>query len=216
MVVRNMARIIKSQESNGNGIFSYERNILETAQTDSAGYVDPASILAEARAEAEEKVREAFAEGLERGCKAGLKKFEDSVGEAEHVLKIAGEELKAARQAYLDDMEPRLAELASAIAAKILGREAEIGQDLVRNCARTALESIVDLERVTLKVNPGDLDAIREHKVKLLDDFDGLGQLEIVADESIDPGGCVAVSDRLHVDAQWEIQIQQILEQLAL
>ncbi len=210
-----MARIIKSQESEGNGVSSYERDILETTEASSARYVDPASILAEARAEAEEKVREAFAEGLERGRKAGLKKFEDSVGEAEQVLKTAGEELKSARQAYLDDMEPRLAQLASAIAAKILGREAEIGEDLVRNCARTALESIVDLERVTLKVNPGDLDAIREHKVKLLDEFDGLGQLEIVADESIEPGGCIAVSDRLHVDAQWETQIQQILEKLA-
>ncbi|MCH7960366.1 MAG: hypothetical protein IID08_09550 [Candidatus Hydrogenedentes bacterium] len=210
-----MARIIKPQESNGSEIFSYERELLETTETDSAGYVDPASILAEARAEAEEKVRAAFAEGLERGRKAGLKKFEDSVGEAEQVLKVAGEELKAARQAYLDDMEPRLAQLASAIAAKILGREAEIGQDLVKKCARTALESIIDLERVTLKVNPGDLNAIREHKVQLLDDFDGLGQLEIVADESVDPGGCIAVSDRLHVDAQWEMQIQQILEQLA-
>lgn len=209
-----MARIIKWQESNGNEISSYEHSTLETTEADSSRYIDPASILADARAEAEEKVREAFAEGLERGRKAGLKKFEDSVGEAEQVLKVAGEELKAARQSYLDDLEPRLAELASAIAAKILGREAEIGQDLVKSCARSALESIVDLERVTLKVNPGDLDAIRNHKVKLLDEFDGLGQLEIVADESIDPGGCVAVSDRLHVDAQWEMQIQQILEQL--
>ena len=210
-----MARIIKSHESNGNTISPYERSILETTETASARYVDPASILADARAEAEEKVREAFAEGLERGHKAGLKKFEDSVGEAGQVLKIAGEELKAARQAYLDDMEPRLAQLASAIAAKILGREAELGEDLVKNCARTALEFVVDLERVTLKVNPGDLDAIREHKVKLLDEFDGLGRLEIVADESIEPGGCIAVSDRLHVDAQWETQIKQILDRLA-
>lgn len=188
---------------------------METSETDSARYVDPASILAEARTEAEEKVRAAFAEGLARGHKAGLEKFEDSVGEAEQVLKAAGEELKAARQAYLDDMEPRLAQLASAIAAKILGREAELGEDLVKNCARTALEFVVDQERVTLRVNPGDLNAIREHKVKLLDEFDGLGRLEIVADESVEPGGCIAVSDRLHVDAQWETQIKQILDRIA-
>lgn len=210
-----MARIIKPHETNGTTISSYERSILETGKTGSTRYVDPASILADARSEAEEKVRQAFAEGLERGHQAGLKKFEDSVGEAEQVLKAAGEELKAARKAYLDDMEPRLAQLASAIAAKILGREAELGEDLVKNCARTALESVVDLERVTLKVNPGDLEAIRGHKVKLLDEFDGLGRLEIVADESIEPGGCVAVSDRLHVDAQWEAQIKLILEQLS-
>lgn len=210
-----MARIIKPHEANGTTISSYERSILETGKTGSTRYVDPASILADARSEAEEKVRQAFAEGLERGHQAGLKKFEDSVGEAEQVLKAAGEELKAARKAYLDDMEPRLAQLASAIAAKILGREAELGEDLVKNCARTALESVVDLERVTLKVNPGDLEAIRGHKVKLLDEFDGLGRLEIVADESIEPGGCVAVSDRLHVDAQWEAQIKLILEQLS-
>ncbi len=215
--LRLMSRIIKPSEVREGSVNSYERDALEAIvpeHFEGKDYVDPAVILAEAREEAERKVREAFEEGIRRGMKSGQEKFNASVGEAEQVLNTAADALKAARNEFLEGLEPRLVQLATAIAEHILKREAELSHDLVKSTTRAALEHIIDQERVVLRVNPADLDVIRKHRITLLDEFDGIKQLDVVADESIESGGCVATSEQLHVDAQIETQIQKILEKL--
>lgn len=213
-----MSRIIRSSDMQNDGVAAYEHDALEPIVPEHPGgkdYVDPAAILAEAREKAEQKVREAYEEGMHRGTEAGREKFNASVAEAEKLLNNAAEALKDARIGFLDSLEPQIVELAIAIAAQILKREAEESPDLLRSTARAALERILDEEQVTLRVNPVDLDALREHRIELLHQFDGISRLDIVGDESIESGGCIATSETLHVDAQIQTQLEKILERLA-
>lgn len=210
-----MTKVIKSVEIRQESIAEYERDALEAiGPFGGADSIDPATVLAEARVEAERKVTEAYTEGMRRGTAAGQKRFDESVAEAEQLLKVASEAMQAERIAFMESMETQVIALAYSIAEHILRREASVSRELVETTARTALERLVDQEQVTLRVNPDDLKVLQEKQVTLLEDFQGLKQLEVIPDEDVAPGGCVAVTARLVVDAQLQSQLDRICSQL--
>ncbi len=214
-----MVRIIKTvDDRNTQQVGEFQRDVLEmldSNQTTGLSYVDPAIILAEARVEAESKVREAFEEGMKRGQIAGEEQFQQTVGHAAELLLAATEALQNAREEFLTGLEPQVVELASMIAAKVLAREASIDPELVRSTARQALNRIVGEERVTLQVNPNDLAVLREYRVTLLEEFEGIETLEIVGDDGIESGGCIALTEKICIDASLTAQISEIMDHLA-
>lgn len=210
-----MTKVIKSIEAKQDSVAEYERGALEAiGPFGGADSIDPATVLAEARAEAERKVKEAYAEGMRRGTAAGQERFDTSVARAEDLLKSAGETMQVERAAFLESLETQVVDLAYSIAEHVLRREASVSRDLVESTARTALERLLDQEQVTLRVNPDDLKVLQEKQVTLLEDFPGLKQLEVIPDEEIAPGGCVATTQRLVVDAQLQSQLDRICSQL--
>lgn len=203
-------------EHQGN-IVAYEHTALEYVGSDPLGgsdYIDPAQVIADAREEAERKVQEAYAEGLRRGMAAGEEKFNEKVGEAAQVLHNASQALQEARQAFLASVEPQVVALAGTITRRILEREAKISEDVVTTVTRAALELLLDQEHLSLRVNPADLEVIRARRITLLEEFENIKRLDIVPDDQIELGGCIAESHRLHVDAQLSLQVEQVMGQL--
>ncbi len=176
--------------------------------------VDPAAVLAEARAEAVRVVQEAYAEGYRRGVEAGQAEFAESVGQAAQALISAGQALVQARETFLGALEPQVASLAHAIAARILRREAQVNPELLQITVRAALGNLIEREQVTLHVNPQDLDVLKAQQVTLLEEFDGIEHLAIVPDPSVESGGCMADTASLHVDATLNAQLDRILNAL--
>ena len=208
-----MPRIIRVQDAKEGGVSAYERSALdEDASAEAAA--DPAAVLEQARLEAEEKVREAYAEGMRRGIEAGEEKFNESVGGSAAMLNQAAESLKQARAEFLESIEPQMVQLATSIASKILDCETQISAEVVKRTTRTVLERILGEERVVLRVNPQDLATLREHRIQLLEQFEGIKQLELHPDESVAPGGCIAVTEHLRIDGRLESQLEQIMNQL--
>lgn len=193
---------------------AYERSLLENLEMVGGTDTDPASILERAREEAEEKVRAAYAEGLRRGEEAGRKQFDESIGRASEMLEEAAKALVTAREDFFRTTTPHLVQLAGQIAEQILGREAQVSTEVVETAALRILECLADQESVTLHIAPDDLEAVRHHRVELLEQFEGLKNLQIVADESISPGECVGESGALVADGLWRNQVAQILEQI--
>ena len=128
-----MPKIIRPVETIPGGVASFERDALESIGGEDG--IDPTAILAAARAEGERKVREAYAEGYRRGEEA----FRATVAECEGLLLAAGQALVEARANYLDATMDEVANLAFAIALRILRREASLDRELVTIAARTAL-----------------------------------------------------------------------------
>lgn len=212
-----MTKIIKTYTSEEDRILDYIRNPLESINPDDAGgsgFVDPSAILAEARAEAEIKVQEAYAEGLRRGETAGEEAFTESIGEAGEVLGQLTTELVEQRAAFHASMESQIFEIVRLVTAKVLQRESQIDSEIVGTLVRGALESIAGQERVVVRVNPIDLENIVSRKEDILGLFERLEQLDIVGDESIESGGCIAESDRLHIDAQLTSQLNILVDGL--
>jgi flagellar assembly protein FliH len=206
-------RVIKSSETDTRTISDFQRDTLEQllAGSDLNG-LQPEDILAVARQEAESKVQEAYNEGLRRGLEEGRRRFQQSVAEAGAALQEAAVAMQAARERFLDALEPEVVSLAFALAERILQREAKTDRELVLSTARAALLHLVGGERVVVRVNPQDLEAMRAQKIALLEEFQGLQQLDIVADEHVAPGGCLADSEFSHVDARIGSQLHNLLD----
>lgn len=223
-----MARVLKLTDPETSAIAPYEHGVLETSLPHGPS-VDPehevieesfsvederAAILTRARAEAEEKVKAAYEEGLQRGLEAGRAEFLASAGEATDALRSAAASMAEARQIFLDSTESDILRLSGAIAEKILQREARHDFEIVRTAVREALNHITDRERLIFRVNPDDLKALEKEGVSLLDGLTGLERAEIVADAAIGSGGCVVESEKLVVDAQLKTQLDRIVHKI--
>ncbi|MBN2310057.1 MAG: hypothetical protein JXR94_13875 [Candidatus Hydrogenedentes bacterium] len=216
-----MSKVIKSTEPDAGACAHFERDPLEElvpallAAAYEAPEVAAGRLLAEAREQAEARIQEGYeqgyAQGLERGEAAARAEFEEAVAGCAEALTRAGEAMGAARQAFLDALEPEVARLAGIIARRILHREAEADPEVVGSTVRAALENLVGRERLTVRLNPGDVNRIREQGVRLLDEFDG-AEVSVVGDESVDVGGCIVETESVKVDARLEAQLQQIVD----
>ncbi len=174
-----------------------------------------AEVLAEAREEAARKVKEAYAEGLGRGEAEGRKAFDQSIARSAQALESAAAEMSEARQRFIDALEPQVAELSKLIALRVLAREVRCDPDLITATVRRALAALADRQQLLVRVNPADLDALREHEVKLLEEFTGIETLSVVPDEAIEAGGCIVVSETMQADARIENLLSSVLEALA-
>ena len=98
--------------------------------------------------------------------------------------------------------EAALADLAMTIARRVIGAHLERDPELV---GRIVHETIVDLEpasSVVIHVNPSDLAGVEANHAELERLVAGPGSVAIVADESVDHGGCLLVSPVGEVDAR--------------
>lgn len=113
-----------------------------------------------------EETRRAFEAGRERGLEEG-RQSERSVqaaamadAEQRRALQIAGlmEKFAQARDNYLHAVEPEVVELALAVAARILRREAQMDPLLLTGAVRVALGQLAGSTKVELRVPPAELD----------------------------------------------------------
>jgi len=215
-----MAKIIKAVEPASNEIPPFEPGALESSGLAlRATNLSPSEreaiiqdIMEEGRAEAEEKVRAAYEEGLRRGLEAGEEQFRQQIAECAEALANVAVAIRQSHEEFVDSLEPQVVEIMRAIAQKILHREAETDPGLIGKVVRAALEKLAEREHVIVRLNPSDLEAMREQKVTLLEEFDGVERLDLMADETITPGGCIVETDLLHVDARIEEQVQAFFD----
>lgn len=214
-----MARIIKSSEAVSSMFTSYECGMLglgvvDTFVEDESGSSEAVNLFPEADIDAERRLEEVYSEGLRRGFEAGKAEYEAAVAESAQALRGAAEAMREARETFLASLEPQVLELVEAVTARILHHEASVNPAVVQETVRTALRSISEREHLTVLLNPRDLRAIREQQIDCLDGLEGLGSVELVADESVGIGGCVVESDTVRVDARLEKQLERILGKL--
>ncbi len=213
-----MPKIFKqSSTSAPRSLSRFERGALEEVQADVAEpeeQITPEMLLAEAREEAERLLGEARTTGLQLGIEAGKAEYAARVAESAQAMTAAAEAIKEAHERFLASLESEVVELSMTIASHILHREVQADRGLVLVTVRKALRNLSCRERMSVRVHPDDLAALRNERVALLDEFDGVQELSIQADETITPGGCVVESSLMQVDARVEAQLQSIFQAL--
>jgi flagellar assembly protein FliH len=206
--------LIRTGEIEPERLKVFEHGDLRGEAGSRGAYIDPAEVLAQARAEAEVKVREAYEEGLRRGEEAGRQQFAETVAQCEEALRQVASQIQETRLNHLTALEPQMVRLAGAIAAQILRREATVDPGIVATAVRAALENLLDRERLTIRLNPADHAVLRERGIDVLDGIDGVREVSVVAQDGIAPGGCVIESETLRIDAQLDAQLGTIFEAL--
>jgi flagellar assembly protein FliH len=186
-----------------------------------------------ARAEAEairlkaiqdaERIREqARREGYQRGYDDG---YHDGAREAQqradaelqqtletlraHLQQVI-QGVHAQHEAYLQHAEAQMLDLALEVARKVVREELKQQPAHVLAIVRDALRRVQGFGRLRIRVNPLDVDLLRQNRPSLLQVVDGVEGIEIVEDRRVDQGGCVIETEQGVYDARIRTQLGEI------
>jgi flagellar assembly protein FliH len=172
----------------------------------------PARILAEATAEAQRIHEQAHAEGYSQGHAQG---HADGLTEAQAAAQALAEALTglhSLRDEIARDVERDAVELALALAAKVLAGALEVQPERVVDTVRGALRRIADRRRITVLVDPADLQAVNAAAGELQAQAGGIELCEIQADRRVGRGGAIVRTVECEVDASVETQLERARE----
>jgi len=152
--------------------------------------------------------RKGYEQGEQAGLGSAMQKL-DSLLTGSHKLLCDLGDLH--RQACRD-LEADLVQLTLAVARKIVGRDVSLGPEAVTRIIREALTRVEHAGRITIKLNPADLELLADIKPQLLSGLSEAGRAAFEADEGIARGGCLIETDGGEVDARIERQFQVVEE----
>jgi flagellar assembly protein FliH len=151
---------------------------------------------------------EGFAQGEKAGMEAGGKRLEPVLNNFREALSELG---KVRKEIYLN-AEKDIIELAFAIARKIVCNEVTTNKEAVINVIKEALKKVVDHEGIKIKINPSDLQLIKNAKLHISNLFDNIESFTLEEDETITNGGCVIETKAGDIDARIDKQLEVLEE----
>lgn len=200
-----------------------------------------ANLLAQASARADQILREArtkanqegeaikqtaMEQGRQDGYQAGLAEGMKA-GHDEAVTQNAAalQELTKRWNEYLDllqanipthlaDMKQDLIRLSITIATRVIKQEGRLNPKVTEANVGEALSLVAAGRKVTLQVHPEQLDQLENYLPDMLAKLRSIPEIELVGDETVEPGGCTLQFGAGAIDATLETQIARISEEL--
>jgi flagellar assembly protein FliH len=171
-----------------------------------------ARLLAQAMADAERIRESARAEGYEHGHAAGHAHGVAEITSAASALGEAAHGIESLRGEVSDAVEADAIELALALAGKILAGAFQARPELVVEIVQGALRRISDRRRITVLVNPADLDVVREALGELTAQGSGVELCDLQSDERVGAGSAIVRTAEGEVDASVATQLERARE----
>jgi flagellar assembly protein FliH len=181
-----------------------------TPVSDAAAVMD---VLAEARAEADQIRENARNEGYAAGRADAIATLEPALA----ALTQAIGDVQASQGELAIDLERRAVELGLRLAGKVVGGALSVQPELVVESVTGVLRGIVDRQRVTVLVNPADLDIVREAMDGLRASLGGIDidHCVVEAERRVGRGGCIVRTPVGDVDASIETKLERAGEVVA-
>lgn len=211
-VLAEAARIKEKAQSHADGV-------IEKAQQQANEIVNQAKqeaekTIAQARQQAEELKVKAHEEGLAAGHQEGLAKAKQETAanlkDSLTILSQAEEE----RINRIASSEAELLKLVAGIVEKIIGAELKTHPEQMASIVREGLSKVATANSITVKINPGDLQLIRDNIPALQEVFDEPKMIGINADQTILPGDCFIETEHGKVDARIKSQLERIMNEI--
>jgi flagellar assembly protein FliH len=171
-----------------------------------------ARLIAQAHAEVE-RIRElAREEGHEQGRIAGIEQGANEIAAASQALGDAVRGIEALRVEVAESVEMDAIELALMLAGKILAGAFQARPELVVEVVQGALRRLSDRRRVTVLVNPADLDAVRAAIGELTAQGSGVELCDLQSEERVGVGSAIVRTAEGEVDASVHTQLERARE----
>jgi flagellar assembly protein FliH len=171
-----------------------------------------AEAVAQAAAQAEGIRELARSQGYAEGRVAG---HDDGLAEVSSAALALGEALRGVEALHRDvatAVERDAIELALALADKILSGALQAEPGLVIEVVQGALRRIVDRRRITVLVNPSDLETVLSAVGELQAQGNGVELCDVQADSRVQPGGAIVRTAEGEVDASVQTQLERARE----
>ena len=174
-----------------------------------------ADVLSAVRAEAEQIRAQAWAAGEAEGRAAGLAAARQDAEPSLAAMATALESIEQLKSQVLAELEQDAVEMALRLAEQILAGVIDVQPERVIDVGRNALRHLSDRRRVTLVVNPGDLELVSECVEQLQSELGGIEHLGVQSDRRIARGGAIARTDSGDIDAGIDTQLARAREIVA-
>jgi len=154
--------------------------------------------------------KKAFSEGVLEGRRQADEDYDTST----RTLLGACEQLTHLHETILKNNTSEIQALVMAIATKVIRHSIEEQSDTILATIKDAIHQAVKSDEFQIRVNPGDLEILKDKKKEILDEISSLDNIIIKADSTIERGGCLLESSCCTVDATISSQLQVIKEAL--
>ncbi|HEY1729791.1 MAG TPA: FliH/SctL family protein [Candidatus Baltobacteraceae bacterium] len=187
--------------------------LLQSATADAEAILSEAhtrlrTIVESAQTGAAEITQEARSQGHDSGYREGVAKAETEMEEMLTTMRGLIDMARVERHKIVEGAEPEIVRLAMGIAEKILHKSIETDRDVVVAITKAAIAELVDRESITVRVNPIDLERMKQHRDSML----ALGEtkhMRVIEDQRVDPGGVVVETEAGSLDAKIETQVEE-------
>jgi flagellar assembly protein FliH len=166
------------------------------------------ALIEDAAARADAIAQEARTAGHAKGFAAGREDADREMNVMLETMRGLLDMAHVERRKLIEDAEPELVRLALGIAERVLHQQVALDRGVVVEMAKTAILRLIERDSVTVRVNPADLERVREHREELVALGD-IRNLRIVEDQRIDRGGVVVDTDAGTIDARIRTQLDQ-------
>jgi len=189
-----------------------------------------ASIVADARREAERLHTAARCEGMAEGIAAGeeegrrlgyeaahsevIERFEQEQADLVADFRRVIDELDAMHVELRESAERGVLELAIQIATKLTFSIGRLHREAAVENLRRALTLVLENERLHIQMHPADLEAIRTYAESTIRRTNASTSLAFEPDESIAAGGCKIAGHKTDIDATLETQVRELVSVL--
>jgi flagellar assembly protein FliH len=171
-----------------------------------------ARVLAQAHADAERIRGLAHTEGFEHGRAAGHEQGTAEISAGASSLSEAVNGIEALRAEVVEAIEADAIELSLRLAGKILAGALQARPELVVEVVQGALRRITDRRRITVLVNPADLDVVKAAIGELTSQGSGVESCDLQSDERVAVGSAIVRTVEGEVDASVHTQLERARE----
>ena len=156
--------------------------------------------------------QQAYEQGYLDGQKSGEDSKRKNLGSVLAVLNQIIITLDDIRKEVYHSAEKEVVSLALAIAEKIVQHEISLKKDIILNVLTQAIQKIVDSDKITIRVNPSDLQFLKDQKHQYSHLFEDMENLTFEEDETILSGGCLIDTNLGDIDARINKQFEAVEE----
>lgn len=124
------------------------------------------------------------------------------------------EELSAARQHCQAEWEQELIGMSIAIAQRVITQTLDTEPEILIDVVREAVTLAVGKTSLELRLAPVDLEAFGDRVRQAVEQSSHGVNCRLVADESVKPGGCIAITESGRIDARIDTMLDRIAAEL--
>ncbi len=177
-----------------------------------------AKIVEEAKDQAAQLRKNAQQEGRQAALKtvqaAAQTELNNKLSSLLPALQQAIDAVAEERERWRSHWEANVIDLAMGIAKRVLRREVAAAPDIALDLVREALELASGNTCIQIRLHPQDHQSLGEVAASLANQFSNVSTAEVMADESISPGGCVINTEYGEIDQRFESQLARIRDEL--
>jgi len=153
-------------------------------------------------------------EAFKAGMKEGLKQAEADFGSTLSALNQVCDELNVVRETILKNSKGEMIELILTLAEKIIRRSVTEQDETIIATLEDSIKQAVKSSEFYVYLHPDDMLTIEEKSQDFISGINGLENLVLKTDKTIERGGCRIESDNCTVDATISSQLEILKKQM--